>query len=398
MPLQHGMQMKSRSFTGTSGAVRRVGLPVAMMFVSLTVASCSSPVDDNNASAAAVTASNVTMTATQRQHIRLHTVAPSTFSKTVETTGVVDFDNDQATAVLAPFSGPVTRLLVSPGDKVKKGQALAIVDSPDFAQAVSTYRKALVTARNARRLADMDKDLVQHDGVAPREEQQAQTDAANAEADRDAALQALASLGVDEQAIKRIQAGRPVSRIEGSIRAPVAGTVVEKLITPGQLLQAGSTPCFTVADLSRVWVMAQVSGSELASVSVGDPVDVAVGPKSLRGTVTNVSAQVNPDTRAVAARVVVDNPDGLLKKQMYVNVRIHSRSESTGLLVPVSAILRDDENLPFVYIAQRDGSFARRHVTLGYRADDRYAIADGLATGDQVVVDGGIFVQFMQSQ
>jgi membrane fusion protein, heavy metal efflux system len=398
MPLQHGMQMKSRSFTGTSGAVRRVGLPVAMMFVSLTVASCSSPVDDNNASAAAVTASNVTMTATQRQHIRLHTVAPSTFSKTVETTGVVDFDNDQATAVLAPFSGPVTRLLVSPGDKVNKGQALAVVDSPDFAQAVSTYRKALVTARNARRLADMDKDLVQHDGVAPREEQQAQTDAANAEADRDAALQALASLGVDEQAIKRIQAGRPVPRIEGSIRAPVAGTVVEKLITPGQLLQAGSTPCFTVADLSRVWVMAQVSGSELASVSVGDPVDVAVGPNSLHGTVTNVSAQVNPDTRAVAARVVVDNPDGLLKKQMYVNVRIHSRSESTGLLVPVSAILRDDENLPFVYIAQRDGSFARRHVTLGYRADDWYAIADGLATGDQVVVDGGIFVQFMQSQ
>jgi membrane fusion protein, heavy metal efflux system len=392
------MQMKSRSFSGTPGAVRRAGIPFAMMIVTLTVASCSRPVDDNNASTASVTASNVTMTAAQRQHIRLHIVAPSTFSKTVETAGVVDFDNDRATAVLAPFSGPVTRLLVSPGDKVKKGQALAIVDSPDFAQAVSTYRKALVTARNARRLADMDKDLVQHDGVAPREEQQAQTDAANAEADRDAALQALASLGVDEQAIKRIQTGRPVSRIEGSIRAPVAGTVVEKLITPGQLLQAGSTPCFTVADLSRVWVMAQVSGSELASVSVGDPVDVVIGPKSLRGTVANVSAQVNPDTRAVAARVVVDNPDDLLKKQMYVNVRIHSRRQSTGLLVPVSAILRDDENLPFVYAAQRDGSFARRRVTLGYRAGERYEIADGLAAGDQVVVDGGIFVQFMQSQ
>lgn len=391
--------MKSRSFSGMPGAVRRAGFPLAMMIVMLTGAGCSAPVDHDTASAQ-VTASNVTMTAAQRQHIRLHTVAPSTFGKTVETTGVVDFDNDRATAVLAPFSGPVTRLLVSPGDKVKKGQVLAIVDSPDFAQAVSTYRKALVTARNARRLADMDKDLVQHDGVAPREEQQAQTDAANAEADRDAAMQALASLGVDAQAIRRIQAGQPVSRIEGSIRAPVAGTVVEKLITPGQLLQAGSTPCFTVADLSRVWVMAQVSGSELASVSVGDPVDVVIGTStnSLRGTVANVSAQVNPDTRAVAARVVVDNPDDLLKKQMYVSVRIHSRRQSTGLLVPVSAVLRDDENLPFVYVAQHDGSFARRHVTLGYRAGSQYAIADGLVAGDQVVVDGGIFVQFMQSQ
>jgi cobalt-zinc-cadmium efflux system membrane fusion protein len=340
------------------------------------------------------------MTAAQRQHIRLHTVAPSPFSRTVETTGVVDFDNDRATAVLAPFSGPVTRLLVSPGDKVKQGQALAIVDSPDFAQAISAYRKALVTASNARRLADMDKDLVKHDGVAPREEQQAQTDAANAEADRDAAEQALASLGVDAQTIRRIRAGQAVARIEGSIRAPVAGTVVEKLITPGQLLQAGSTPCFTVADLSRVWVMAQISGSELASVSVGDPADVLIGtsPNRLHGTVANVSAQVNPDTRAVAARVVVENPDDLLKKQMYVSVRIHSRQQSTGLLVPVSAVLRDDENLPFVYAVQRDGSFARRRVTLGDRAGDRYAIADGLAAGDRIVVDGGIFVQFMQSQ
>src|SRR5450756_2252432 len=115
----------------------------------------------------------------------------------------------------------------------------------------------------------MDKDLVQHNGVSEREAQQAQTDAANAEADRDAALQALVSLNVDPAAIKALQQGRPVSRIEGVIRAPVAGTVAEKLITPGQLLQAGTTACFTVADLSRVWVMAQISDSDLASVRVG---------------------------------------------------------------------------------------------------------------------------------
>ena len=392
--------MKSRSLFVTP-APRRAGYFFAAMTAMLACAGCSAPGDDSVAPMASASASNVTMTPAQRQHIRLHTVAPSTFSKTVETTGIVDFDNDRATAVLAPFSGPVTRLLVSPGDKVQKGQVLAVVDSPDFAEAISTYRKALVTARNARRLADMDKDLVQHDGVAPREEQQAQTDAANAEADRDAAMQALAALGVDASTIRRIQAGQPVSRIEGSIRAPVAGTVVEKSITPGQLLQTGSTPCFIVADLSRVWVMAQISGSELASVSVGDPAEVLIGTSAknnLRGTVANVSAQVNADTRAVAARVVVDNPDGVLKKQMYVSVRIHSRTRSTGLLVPVSAVLRDDENLPFVYLAQRDGSFVRRHVTLGYRDGDRYAIADGLAAGEQVVVDGGIFVQFMQSQ
>ena len=112
---------------------------------------------------------NVTLTAAQRQNIHLYTVAPSKFHKTIETTGAVDFDNDQATSVLAPFSGPVSRLLVSPGDQVKKGDPLAVVDSPDFAAAISAYRKALATARTDRRLADLDKDLLQHNGVAQRE-------------------------------------------------------------------------------------------------------------------------------------------------------------------------------------------------------------------------------------
>jgi cobalt-zinc-cadmium efflux system membrane fusion protein len=345
-------------------------------------------------------AGNLTLTAAQREHIQLYTVTEAAYRNTVETAGTVDFDNDQATSVLAPFTGPVSRLLVSAGDKVRKGQPLATVDSSDFATAVSAYAKALATARTNRKIADADKDLVQHNGVSEREAQQAQTDAANAEADRDAALQALVSLGVDPAAIKALQQGRPVSRIEGVIRAPVAGTVAEKLITPGQLLQAGTTACFTVADLSRVWVMAQISDSDIASVKPGDAADVLSGAAQagVPGRVDNVSAVVNPDTRSVIARVVVENPGDLLKKQMYVRVQIHSGQPHTGLLVPVSAVLRDDENLPFVYVLQPDGGFARRSVTLGQRTGDQYVIVAGLQPGLRVVVDGGIFLQFMQSQ
>ncbi len=359
-----------------------------------------SPKVEGNGGTASVTVSNVTLTSAQRQKVQLFTVAPAKFRKTVETTGTVDFDNDQATSVLAPFGGPVSRLLVSPGTQVKASDPLAAVDSPDFATAISAYRKALATAQTTRRIADVDKDLIAHDGVAQREEEQAQTDAANAEADRDSALQTLVSLNVDPQVIKDLQESRPVSRPSGMIRSPIAGTVVEKLITPGQLLAAGTTPCFTVADLSRVWVMAQVFGSDLASVKVGDPVQVETGisTNNFPGTVDNISALVNPDTRSVLVRVVVENPEGFLKKQMYVRVRIQASQESTGLLVPVSAVLRDDENLPFVYIVQADGSFARRHVTLGYRAGDQYDIAAGLAAGDQIVEAGAIFVQFMQNQ
>ena len=382
-------------------SARRRPRPLAPIAVAagLVLAGCSAKTDDKSA-AGADTARLVTLTAAQRQHVRLYTVAPSSYHRTVETTGVVDYDNDHATSVLAPFSGPVARMLAQPGQTVREGDALATVVSPDFAVAVSTYRKAIVTADNARKLADIDKDLVQHNGVSQREARQAETDAASAEADREAALQMLVSLKVDPQTIKAVQQGRPTAAVEGVIRSPVSGTVVEKLITPGELLQAGTTPSFTVANLSRMWVMAQLSESDLASVSLGDSAQVETGAATapLAGTVANIPALVNPDTRAVVARVVVDNPNGVLKKQMYVRVRIQARQAVTGLLIPASAILRDDENLPFVYVADPSGGFARRHVTLGDRAGDQFDITSGLQTGDRVVVDGGVFVQFMQSQ
>jgi membrane fusion protein, heavy metal efflux system len=373
---------------------------LALQLAALIAISGCSPKASVNPQEPGVTASNVKLTPQQRQNIHLYKVAQSTFRKTVETTGVVDFDNDQATSVLAPFSGPVSRLLVSLGEHVKQGASLATVDSPDFATAISAYRKAIATAQTARRLADLDKDLIEHNGVSRREAEQAETDALNAEADREAALKSLVSLNVPAQIITEIQQGRPVSHLDGVIRAPVAGTVVAKLITPGQLLQAGTTPCFTVADLSRVWVLAQVFGGDLESVRVGDSAEVitGIGANTFSGAVDNISALVDPDTRSVAVRVVAKNPGDFLKKQMYVRVLIHAHEQSTGTLIPVSAVLRDDVNLPFVYSVQPDGSFARQHVTLGYRVGDQYEIADGLKAGDDIVVDGGLFVQFMQNQ
>jgi cobalt-zinc-cadmium efflux system membrane fusion protein len=362
----------------------------------LSSAGCS-PDNDHQPSSAV---GNVTLTAEQRSTIHLYTVGPSKFQNITEANGVVDFDNDQATSVLAPISGPVSQLLVSPGEEVKQGQTLALVDSPDFATAVGAYRKAVSAAYTARRLANLDKDLLAHKGVAQREADQAETDAVGAESDREAALQALVALNVDPQLMRQIRSGRPLSRMASAIRSPLSGTVVEKLITPGQLLQAGTTPCFTVADLSRVWVMTQVFGSDIGSVSVGDTAQVMTGNGSevAAGRVDNIAAEVDPNTRSVAVRVVVANSSGLLRKQMYVRVQIKAHAESSGLLIPVSAVLRDDENLPFVYVAWRDGSFARQHVTLGDRMGDRYDIVQGLHGGDHVVADGAIFVQFLQDQ
>ncbi|MBS0432318.1 MAG: efflux RND transporter periplasmic adaptor subunit [Proteobacteria bacterium] len=363
------------------------------------MAGCSSR-DGDNAPDASTTPGNVTLTAAQRSRITLHTVAPSNFHPSIDTTGVVDFDQDRATQVLAPFSGPVASLLVAQGDHVQRGQALATVTSPDFAAALGAYRKAVATADNTRRIADFDADMLQHHAIAQREAEQAQADATGAEADRVAALQALAALDIDPHALAQLRAGKDVAHVEGVIRAPIAGTVVEKNITPGQLLQAGSTPCFTIADTSRVWVNANVFGDDVASVHAGDAAQVFAGEggRPLAGKVTNVSAEVDPDTRAVVARVALANPDDALKKAMYVRVRIESRQARNGLLVPVSAVLRDDDNLPFVYVVQADGSYARAHVALGQRIGDDDLIPSGLRAGERIVTEGALFLRFIQTQ
>lgn len=366
-------------------------LPVA--FATLCLAGCG-----KSETAPANNSGNITLTAEQRRNITLTTVAPGQFHRNVDTTGIVDFDNNQATAMLAPFSGTVSQLLVEPGQSVRKGEALAKVVSPDYASAVSTYRKALVTAQNARKLADLDKDLLAHQGVSTKEAEQAETDAASAEADRDAGLQALQSLGVDPGVIRDTRAGKDTAAALGTIRSPISGTVVEKLIQPGQLLQASTTPVFTVADLSKVWVMGHVYDTDLGAVHLGDTAQISGAGKTLNGRVDNIAAEVDPNTRAIAVRIVVDNPGEFLKRQMYVQVRIEDRQSSQGLLLPVSAVLHDDENLPYVYVEQSDGSFARAHVDVGYRSGDRVSILKGLTPGQHVVTDGALFLQFMQQQ
>jgi cobalt-zinc-cadmium efflux system membrane fusion protein len=203
---------------------------------------------------------------------------------------------------------------------------------------------------------------------------------------------------VDPDIIKAIQEGKATAPVRGLIRSPIAGTVVERAATPGELLQAGTTPCFTVADLSKVWVMANLFGADIDSVNLGDPAEVLTGTGNFAGTVNNIASEVDPDTRSVEVRVVAENPRGALKREMYVRVLIHSKTETPGLLAPVSAILLNEENLPFVYVAQPDGSFARRRVTLGYRDGNRYDIPSGLKAGERIVVEGGLFVQFLQDQ
>ena len=339
---------------------------------------------------------------TEAQRAKVHTVAVAStqFHPTVEVTGTVAFNGDRSTQVVSAISGNVTTILTDVGTRVTAGQALALVTSPDFAADVSAYRRAQAAWANAQRIAQRDSALFANDALARQGLEQAQTDLAAAAADRDAALEALRALGIDSASLRNIEQGRPTATQQGAIRAPLAGMVVEKLLTPGQLIQAGATPAFTIADMATVWVMGNVFESELGDVAVGDQAEIrpTSGDRVFHGQVTYVGALVDPDTRATAVRIVTPNPGEFLKKDMYVRITILSHRARTGLLVPEAAVLRDQNNLPFVFLSQPDGHYTRKLVTLGSHVGGQYEITAGLTAADHVIAEGALFLQFAESQ
>jgi len=367
--------------------LRTLNLASALLLV-LVAAGCQKTATENTDTAGAKP------NASAMRGVHTEVVSLQTFQKTIATTGTVAFNQNKSTQVLSPISGPLSRILVNIGSHVSRGEALALVSSPDFAADISALRKAEATAKNTRRIATLDEQLFKNDAIARRDLEQAQTDAINAEADRDAAVQQLVALGVDAKTIADIEQNKPVENLGGVIRSPISGTVVEKLVSPGQLLQAATTPTFTVADLSSVWVMANVFEVDLPSVRTGDTADVITGSgQTLTGRVDYIAALVDPNTRAVSVRLDVPNPGEVLKRDLYVRVQLHSKVPVQGTLVPVSSVLRDDENLPFVFVTKPDGSFERRRVDLGSRLGDRQEIRSGLTAGETVVVEGGLFLQ-----
>ena len=388
----------------------RVGRRVSCALFALALAACSkgasSDARGDSARAAAVVpdslvqAHDIALSAVQAARIRVAAISLSPFRSAIRTTGTVAFNGDRSTQVLAPVSGPITKILVNPGSVVRRGQVLATVTSPDFATAMAAYRKAQSAYRNSQRIADQDEQLFRNDAIPRRELEQAQTEASAALADRDAAVQQMRALGVDDATIVSVRENRTTAAPEAVIRAPIDGTVVEKLVTPGQLIQAGTTQCFTIADLSTVWVMANAFESDLRGVAAGEDASITTTalPQPIRGKVIYVGALVDPASKATAVRLLAPNPRGILKRDMLVNVTITSNQGRNGLLIATSAVLRDDQNLPFVYVALPNNHFARRAITIGTRTGDSYEVTSGLSAGERVVVDGALFLQFAGNQ
>jgi len=336
-----------------------------------------------------------TIPADQMTHVQLVTVQPATLSRTLRLTGAVAYNTFRTTPVITQVSGPVSRMVVVPGEKVHKGQAMLYVASPDYSQLRTNYLKAKAAYALAHKMYARAQELYQHGAIALQDLEAAESSEVQAGGDLSAAEAALKVMGVSD----------PDALLKGPwsyqvpVLAPIDGQVVEQLVSAGQLLQSGSTQCFTISDMSSVWVLVNVYQKDLPYVRVGDLVTIHTDsyPDVFQGRISYVAASLDPNTRTLQARIETLNPDEKLKKDMYVTALVQAGKVENAIAVPDSAVLRDSENQPFVYLEMSPNQFGRRPVILGDSQQGKTQIVSGLQSGDHIIGDGSLFLQFANS-
>jgi membrane fusion protein, heavy metal efflux system len=341
------------------------------------------------------TAELFTIPQNQMSHVQVVTVEPVKLPRVLRLTGAVSYNAFNTVPVITQVGGPVTRILVVPGERVKKGQSLLEVSSPDYSLLYAAYLKARDTLRVTDKNYARAQDLYQHHAIAERDLLQAESDRIQAQADLNAALLGLKILGIPNPD----DLEKAPSSAEIPLLAPIGGEIVERDVAPGQLLQAGATQAFIISDMSSVWVLANVYQSDMAEVHVGDQVAVQTDsyPDKFQGKISFMSPALDPNTRTLQARIIVENPGEKLKNNMYVTATVNAGVEQNAIAVPDSSVLRDDENQPFVYVASGSNQFGRRSVEIGQSESGKTQILKGLSPGDRVVGDGSLFLQFANS-
>lgn len=331
----------------------------------------------------------------QMSHVQVLTVEPTTLTRSLRLTGAVAYNGFHTTPVITQVSGPVSRVVVVPGQRVTQGQPMLYVASPDYSQLRTNYLKAKDAYALAQKAYTRAQDLYQHHAIAEQNLEQAESAEVQAGGDLVAAQAALKVMGItDPDALVKA----PPS-FEVPVKAPIGGLVVEQDIAVGQLLQPGSTQCFMISNTNTVWVLVNVYQKDLPYVRVGDPVSIQTDsyPDVFHGKIAYVAASLDPSTRTLQARIETPNPGDKLKKDMYVAATVNAGAIKHAIALPDAAVLRDNENQPFVYVATASNQFARQSVTLGESIDGQTQITSGLKSGDRVIGNGSLFLQFANS-
>ena len=319
--------------------------------------------------------------------IKISVVSQGEVSDILRVAGQIDFDEQALTRIGASVTGRVTQINAQLGNEVKKGDTLALINSSELSNSQLAYLKARSEKEFHRRTVQRAKTLFEADVISAAELQRRESEYEVASAQTRAAQDQLRVLGVNLKAMEELATTGAIDSV-ASVMATIKGVVVERKVTTGQVVQPADV-LFTVADLSRVWAVAQVPEQQVAQVKVGQSVRIevpALENEKLIGKLIYVGQTVNPESRTVLVRTELDNTSGRLKPSMLASMLIESTPAKT-MVVPITAIVRE-QDADYVFIEQKPGSFRLKSVRLSSEHNGQRVVLDGLSQGMRIVSDG----------
>lgn len=385
--------------------IRRSRLIVLLLAASALVA-CGSkddkPKPDAKAPAGATAAapadpSLVSADAETQKWVKVAAVRTIDFRETLRVPASVSVDETRMARIGSNVTGRITDLKAIVGQNVNRSEVLATVNSTELSSAQLSFLKAFSAKLLAERAAQRAQQLFEADVIGAAELQRRETELSQAEAETSASHDQLQVLGMSEKNIQKLEQSRTVNS-NSFVVASLAGTIIERKVTTGQVVQPADA-IYTVADLSRVWVQAEIPEKQSDLVKVGDTVNVAIpalGNRSIEGKLVYVSSTVNPETRTVTARTEVDNKDRSIRPAMLAVMLIQDRSTPRAV-VPNDAVVRDN-NKDFVFIRKAPNQYKLVPVTLGPESEGHRPVVDGIKTGDDIVVDGAFHLNNERKQ
>jgi cobalt-zinc-cadmium efflux system membrane fusion protein len=340
--------------------------------------------------------------------LTIEPVIARSFRAETVTEGKVAVDEDKSTPVFSPYAGRVMKLMVRPGDNVTQRQPLFVIEAADTVQAQNDFVAAIAALNKAKSALDLAqiqdtraKDLFEGKAVPLKDYQQSQANLVQAQNDLRSSQTALEAtrnklriLGFNEEAISAFQEKRSINP-DTTIFSPIAGTVVQRKVGPGQYVNSGaSDPVFVIGDLSTVWLTAFVRETDASKVAVGQEISfnvLALPGRTLTAHIDYVAAAIDPATRRLLVRATIDNKDGQLKPEMFANVTLYSPGDHPAVGVPKQALIYEGSQVR-VWVAHDDKSIELREIKPGLTNGDLVEVASNLKAGERIVTKGSLFI------
>jgi cobalt-zinc-cadmium efflux system membrane fusion protein len=334
-------------------------------------------------------------------------VQQQSFRSALSTEGKIAVNEDQSTPIFSPYSGRVAKLMAKAGDTVERGQLLFVIEATDTVQALNDFiaastsvNKASATLNFAKITEKRNSDLFVGKAVPLKDVQSAQAALLAAENDARSAATALQAahnrlrmLGRSDEEIAAFEQKGEISP-DTPVYAPIGGTVVQRKVGLGQYVSTGSSdPVFVVGDLSTVWLTAFVRETEAPRVQIGQSINFtvpAVADRVFEAKINYVDAALDPNTRRLLVRAMIDNRQGLLKPEMFANVTVFIDQGGAAPAVPRDAIVYDGDAAS-IWVVREDNAIELNQVKLGLTAGTLVQVKEGLRAGEKIITKGSLF-------